>query len=47
MKWSVGVLVVVAVVVLAGLTGRKSVHAERIIAGSPGAIWAVLTDTAS
>ena len=46
-KWSVGVLVVVVVVVLAGLTGRKSVHAERIVAGSPEAIWAVLTDTAN
>ncbi|MDE0692373.1 MAG: SRPBCC domain-containing protein [Gammaproteobacteria bacterium] len=46
-KWSIGVLVVVAVVVLAGFTGRKSVQAERVIAGSPEAIWAVLTDTAS
>ena len=46
-KWFVGVLVVVVLVVLAGLTGRKSVHAERVIARSPEAIWAVLTDTAS
>lgn len=29
------------------MTGRKSVHAERIIAASPEAVWQVLTDTAS
>ena len=43
LKWTVGALLVV--MALAALAGRKSVHAEQVIAHPPEAVWAVLMDT--
>ena len=44
-RWAIGALVVAAVLVLLALTGRKSVHAERVIPRSAEAIWTALMDT--
>ena len=44
-RWAIGAIVVAAVLVLLALTGRKSVHAERVIPRSAEAIWTALMDT--
>ena len=44
-KWGGGALVLVLVLGGLALTGRKAVHAERMIPRSPGAIWTALMDT--
>ena len=44
-RWAIGALVVAAILVLLALTGRKSVHAERVIPRSAEAIWTALMDT--
>ena len=40
-------VLIIAVAFVLALTGRKSVHAELVIAASPEEIWRVITDTAS
>ena len=44
-NWTVGALVVALVLGGLALTGRKTVHAERVIPHSAGVIWAALMDT--
>ena len=43
-KWTIAALIVIVVLALLAITGRKSVHAERIIPDVADAIWLVLTD---
>lgn len=43
--WLLGILVTIALLVVLALTGRKSVHAERVIPHTAEAIWAVLLAT--
>ena len=44
-NWAVAVFVVLAALVSLAMTGRKSVHAERVIPHPAEAIWTVLTET--
>lgn len=44
--WAVGGLAVLVALLLVGLAGRKSVHAERVIPHPAPAIWALVTDAA-
>lgn len=44
-KWTIAVSVALVALLSLALTGSKSVHAERVIHHSAGAIWVVLTDT--
>ena len=43
-KWAIALFVILAALVTLTLTGRKSVHAERVIPHPAPAIWAVITD---
>lgn len=43
-RWALGVLAVLGALVSLGLTGHKSVQAERVMPHPPAAIWAVLVD---
>lgn len=43
-KWMVAAMVLVAILVILFLTGRKSVHSEITIEASPQQVWEVLTD---
>ena len=43
-KWIIGGGVLLAILVIAGLTARKSVRAEIVINASPEDVWSVLTD---
>ncbi|MYE12663.1 MAG: hypothetical protein F4X99_13620 [Gammaproteobacteria bacterium] len=44
-RWvTIGVIALLGVLVLLGLTGHQSVHAERVIPYPAPAIWAVVTD---
>jgi hypothetical protein len=46
-KWVIAVVLILVVLILLALLGRKSVHAELTIQATPDEIWSVLTDTSS
>ena len=43
-KWMVGVAVVIGLLMVAAVTGRKSVHIETLVPAEPTAVWQVLVD---
>lgn len=43
-KWIIGGVLLLAILVIAGLTAHKSVRAEIVINASPEEVWSVITD---
>ncbi len=46
-KWMIAVLLIVVVLAILYIIGRKSVHSEIIIAATPEEVWSVLTDVSN
>ena len=43
-KWMIALLIIVAVLVILYIAGRKSAHSEIIIEASTSEVWSILTD---
>lgn len=44
-KWFIGLVIIIMIITLLIVFGRKSVHTEILIPAKPEQVWSVLTDT--